>query len=149
MESCDVLTLCAGACYDHITDSQSGDCAPVKPTKKLVKRTVKAKPAKTEEVKAPVCAPPAAEAEVQNTVVPDPEAAERAAHPEKFRKGLPAGKISIQCGQCHNVCTIHVDDPEMYDEKSRKQLFKDRGASYNPPLCGFCFRRRPKKEQAA
>lgn len=156
MESCNVLTLCAGACYD-ITDSRSVPSeAPVKPTKATKKKAAPqqgikptarsgrkaAAPAEEHPEQAPACE------ETATFKVPDPEGEAAKAHPEKHRKGLPAHEIASKC-KCGAVSTVYVDDPDLYDDKARQQLFKDRGASYSPAVCGFCMRRRPKKSQAA
>ena len=58
---------------------------------------------------------------------------------------MPPDKIEMECGDCHNTCYVHVDDPSSYDEKAIADLFVSRGGSYKPPLCGFCKRARDRK----
>ena len=41
---------------------------------------------------------------------------------------------------------MYVDDASVVDEIARKEMFEKNG-SYNPPLCGFCFRARQQRKQ--
>ena len=77
--------------------------------------------------------------------LPDPEVEDRKVNPGRY-KAMPSGKISITCA-CGVLSTVYVDDPGIYDAKGRQILFLDRGASYNPPLCPFCFRRQSKAKR--
>ena len=112
------------------------------PKSKLTKRTFPSqKPAISEE---PASVEQPADEEALTTL-PDPEIEDRKINPNRY-KSMPVGKIAVTCG-CGIVAAVHVDDPDIYDAKTRQQLFIDRGASYDPPLCTFCFRRQSKAKR--
>lgn len=118
--------------------------------KKLTPRNPTSTPAKTRkrssEPAAPQAAgPSSAEAlhDAETVTMPDPDAADRKEHPEKYRKGLPSGMISHTCGKCKVMSTVYVDEPALYDQKARVELFRERGSCYDPPLCRWCFKRQP------
>jgi hypothetical protein len=71
-------------------------------------------------------------------VVPEPANAYK-------KEPMPAKRIEMICGDCKNTCYIHVEDPESYSTEARQEMFAARGASYDPPLCGFCTRHRARR----
>jgi len=76
----------------------------------------------------------------------EPEAEEIGHH---YRKTpLPGDQITIQCIGCGNQRTKYVKDASTVSEAERKEMF-DKNGSYNPPLCGFCYRARRRKQKAA
>jgi hypothetical protein len=78
--------------------------------------------------------------------IADPELTVMPILGDEYKKQvMPRDKISMDCGECHTTCYVHVDNSSAYDEKARADLFIDRGGSYNPPLCGFCKRARDRK----
>ena len=56
--------------------------------------------------------------------------------------GLPPEKIGFQCGSCKSEVAIYVENAGDYTEDMLIQIFKGRGSSYKPPLCGHCKRKK-------
>jgi hypothetical protein len=85
--------------------------------------------------------PPPAAAEA--APVETPETCEDIQPEVRHRKGngLPPDKFSMICGVCGVECAVHIKNPDDYSNEQIAQLFVDRGGSYNPPRCGFCFRK--------
>ena len=103
----------------------------------LAKRNITAAPKHSD--------PPAVEEGVVE-VPSEPEAEEIGHH---YRKTpLPGDQITIQCIGCGNQRTKYVKDASTVSEAERKEMF-DKNGSYNPPLCGFCYRARRRKQKVA
>jgi len=76
--------------------------------------------------------------EVPDVVMPDPEAELAAQNPVSYRKGMPPHRVAVQC-KCGVVLEMYVDDLESYPADRMQQLFRERGASYEPPICKWCL----------
>ena len=85
---------------------------------------------------------------VEDGALPELEPEDPESQPEYAYKksSLPTDKIAIHCADCGKERAMYVDDASVVDEIARKEMFEKNG-SYNPPLCGFCFRARQQRKQ--
>ena len=60
----------------------------------------------------------------------------------------PKDKIEIKCQDCGNTRMKFVEDASAVTELEKAAMFNKHG-SYDPPLCGYCVRKRARQKAAA